>query len=125
MESSAGKLLPTGQEVIKTPLLPVSSVCIVLRVLKGLGRSIEAFEQVGGFQPQSKGYGLESSQTNLLFTDFQIGNVVLADSGMFGKIKLPPAPLFAKITDSFPQRDANFSCHPNYSRTMIVAKSKL
>lgn len=72
MESSAGKPLPTRQEAVKTPYCPLALSVSFGECLKGPGRSIEVFEQVGGFQPKSKGHGLERSQADLLFTDLKV-----------------------------------------------------
>lgn len=52
------------------------------------------------------------AKPDLPHTSLQVGDMNFVNSGLLGKINLPPAALFAQIADSFTDLDADIKGHP-------------
>ncbi|HTF67376.1 MAG TPA: hypothetical protein VK638_32320 [Edaphobacter sp.] len=60
-------------------------------------------------------YRLKSPETNLFSPHLKIGNVVLVNPCLFGKINLAPSASLPQLPYSLPERNADIACHPLYS----------
>jgi len=83
--------------------LNVRSVSDIAQLFRWSGWSIEVFDKFGGRHTQGRSHNMESSEANLLFTDFEVRHVVLVYPGLLGKINLSPSPLSAKVANPFPE----------------------
>jgi hypothetical protein len=51
------------------------------------------------------------AKSDLARASFQVGDVDLMDSRLFGKVDLPPTPFLSELPDSFAKLDANIRGH--------------
>lgn len=68
---------------------------------------------------------MEHPQTNFLAAQFNIRNVVFVNSGLFGKVDLPPAALHTQLPYPFSKRNTNIPCHPYYGGDILGCQSTL
>lgn len=58
----------------------------------------------------------KGSKAGFLPSQFEVGDVVLIDACVLGKVELTPATRLPQFANSLPEQDANISRHPYYRR---------
>jgi hypothetical protein len=69
-------------------------------------------EQIGNSHVKRLHKGLQCAQADFFASEFKVGNIVLVDSGLHGKINLPPATLLMRVPYPLSKDFANVSVLP-------------
>lgn len=70
-----------------------------------------AFQKLAERHLEGSGQSRQMAQSDLARTPFQIGNMDLVNTRLFGEVDLPPIPFLSELPDSFAKLDANVRGH--------------